>query len=183
MNIFCVDNDPVIAATQVCDKHSIKMVTETSQMLVSALRRHNCPEHYLPLTKAGTVSKGGYHHHPSTRWAGDSSANFQWLLMHGKALCREYTKRYKREHFCEAGIHKMERYWLKYIPFGVKTPFAIAISEDMKCRQVPHFNTLSPVVQYRLYYKLDKSNIAKWVKRPESKPDWYDLSVEEIIKG
>ena len=40
MNIFVLDDDPAIAAQMMCDKHIPKMVTETFQMLGSALRRH-----------------------------------------------------------------------------------------------------------------------------------------------
>ena len=33
MNIFYVDKDPVIAAQMMCDKHVVKMILETAQML------------------------------------------------------------------------------------------------------------------------------------------------------
>ena len=39
MNIFVVDEDPVIAARQLCDKHVVKMILETAQMLMHCCSR------------------------------------------------------------------------------------------------------------------------------------------------
>ena len=36
MNIFYVDKDPKIAAKMMCDKHIIKMILESAQMLCTA---------------------------------------------------------------------------------------------------------------------------------------------------
>ena len=36
MNIFYLDRDPVVAAQMMCDKHVIKMILESDQMLCSA---------------------------------------------------------------------------------------------------------------------------------------------------
>ena len=38
MNIFILDNDPVKAAQQQCDKHIPKMIVESAQMLSTAHR-------------------------------------------------------------------------------------------------------------------------------------------------
>ena len=38
MNVFVLDNDPVIAAQQHCDKHVVKMIIESAQMLSTAHR-------------------------------------------------------------------------------------------------------------------------------------------------
>jgi hypothetical protein len=48
------------------------------------------------------------------------------------------------------------------------TPFAIAISENMTCRQDPTFDSVDEVGKYRLYYKYDKP-FATWKK---NKPSW-----------
>ena len=80
MNIFVLDSHPVTAA----------------QMLASALHRYGIDEALLPLTKAGTPYKSTHPHHLCTRWAGDTSTNFDWLCMHGLALCDEYYFRYQK---------------------------------------------------------------------------------------
>ena len=76
MNIFVLDLDPVKAAQAMDCVRVPKMVTESAQMMASALRRHGATDEQMPLTKSGTPYKGGYHHHPCTVWAGDSEANF-----------------------------------------------------------------------------------------------------------
>ena len=76
MNIFVLDENPVKAAEAMDCVRVPKMVTESAQMMASALRRHGATDEQMPLTKSGTPYKGGYHHHPCTVWAGDSEANF-----------------------------------------------------------------------------------------------------------
>ena len=38
MNIFVVDESPVVSAQQLCDKHVVKMILESAQMLSTAHR-------------------------------------------------------------------------------------------------------------------------------------------------
>jgi hypothetical protein len=38
MNIFILDLDPVISASMLCDKHVVKMIVESAQMLSTAHR-------------------------------------------------------------------------------------------------------------------------------------------------
>ena len=38
MNIFILDNDPIKAAQQQCDKHVVKMIVESGQMLSTVHR-------------------------------------------------------------------------------------------------------------------------------------------------
>ena len=38
MNIFILNDDPVIAAKEQCDKHVVKMIVESAQMLSTAHR-------------------------------------------------------------------------------------------------------------------------------------------------
>ena len=99
MNIFILHFNPVIAARMYCDKHSPKMVVELLQQLGSAVIRHGATPDMMPLTKKGTPLKGGYHHHPCTRWCGDSRANFVWAAFHAIELCEEYTRRFGKTHF------------------------------------------------------------------------------------
>ena len=169
MNIFALYNDPVSAAIHQCDKHVIKMCTETFQMMASALIRHGIPTDLLPRTKKGTYAKGGYPNHPSTKWAGNTYNNFMWLGLHGISLCEEYTSRYDKRHFCQTGIEHMLDY-ADYIPVGPLEDFSVAIPKDAKCRLVENFNELDPIGQYRLYYCVDKRSIATW---KQNKPDWF----------
>lgn len=177
MNIFAIDSNPQIAARHLCDQHVVKMITETSQILASAVIRHGAKPHIMPLTKSGTPAKGGYHNHPSTIWAGNNQANFNWTLIHGFSLCREYTARYGKVHFCEQGM--IQYYRMRHsLPLGDLEKFSIAINQDQKCRQaVDDFDSLHAVTQYRLYYAIDKT-FARWKR---NKPDWIDHSIDQII--
>ena len=38
MNIFILDTDPIVAAQWQCDKHVVKMIVESAQMLSTAHR-------------------------------------------------------------------------------------------------------------------------------------------------
>lgn len=155
MNIFVLDQNPAIAAQYHCNKHVVKQIVETLQMLGSAAIRHGANIQDLPLTKKGTRLKGGYPNHPCTRWAGDSRFNYNWLVQLGQELCKEYTLRYKKQHFSEYGIQQLAK--LSYlIPDVPRTPFAIAISDKSKCRSIPNFQRLTVMDKYRYYYTYDK---------------------------
>ena len=177
MNIFALSHDYTEAAKWHNNKHCVKMVTEIMQCLSCAVIRHDTPTELLPLSKSGKPVRGGYHHHPSSIWAGNTKGNFEWLCKHGLALAKEYTERYGKTHFCEGVIAKLYSL-IDYIPDGELQDFAIAISDDSECRNVDNFDSLSSIAKYRLYYKLDKPHLADW---KQNKPAWYDMSVEEII--
>jgi hypothetical protein len=172
MNIFVTSNSPIESAQNLCDKHLPKLVVENFQMLTCAVIRYNAPVELLPLTKSGNPAKGGYHRHPCSVWAGDSRANFNWLSNHAKETCKEYTFRFGKTHFCEKGIDKLSS--LDYlIPDGELTPFAVAISQDSLCRQVPDFESFSVVNKYRTYYIKDKASFAKWT-HGRNQPEWFE---------
>lgn len=162
MNIFYLDEDPVLAAKMQCNKHVVKMMTETGQMLCAAFNPGEAPW------------KRSHYNHPSTIWARQSRENYRWLLIHGLALCKEYTERYGKVSKSEEVIKWCFRntYRLKFPSVGLTTP-PVAISDNMNCRMfIPEFDTLSRVEQYQLYYIMDKSHFAIW---PEGKiPQWYE---------
>ena len=163
MNIFVLDNDPKIAAQFYCDKHVPKMVVELYQQLGSALRRHGVQDQDMPLTKAGKPLLGGYHNHPCTRWVGDSKMNFAWAYIHGKELCKEYSLRFCKEHFCEKGIDRMGTLW-DNIPNVPMTNFAQAMPDE--------YRNPDAVEAYRTYYRRDKVRFAKWEKG-RCRPYWF----------
>ena len=87
-------------------------------------------------------------------------------------MAREKKFRTDKEHFSarfilwsHLNMHKSN------VPTGILTEFAVAISQDQKCRTHPNFENLSVVEKYREYYNYDKSRFAKWTKRDA--PNWY----------
>ena len=161
MNIFYLDEDPVIAAEMQCNKHVVKMSLETAQLLCSPFNPGEAP--YLR----------SHYNHQHAIWARESRDNYRWLLIHGLALCREYTARYGKTHssekvimWCFKNVHKID-----FPSKGFTTP-PYAISADKNCRMlIPDFDSFSRVEQYHLYYIMDKSHFAIW---PNDKiPAWY----------
>jgi hypothetical protein len=177
MNIFCLDGDPIKAANYHCDKHVVKQVLETFQMLGSAVIRHGAKPEQMPLTSKGTPLKGGYHNHPCTKWVGDSVSNYQWTCKFGIALSLEYSRRYGKSHSCHNGLLKLSS--MSYLlPSGPLTDFAIAISPQQTCRQHPEFQSLDAVGKYRLYYICDKSSFARW--NYSQTPNWFTKELDKV---
>jgi hypothetical protein len=174
MNIFVLDTNPITAARMHCDKHIPKMCVEAAQMMASALRRHGATDEDMPLTKSGTPYKGGYAHHPCTVWAGDSRANFIWLAQHAYILCKEYNKRFGKNHACQWPIEHMQRMF-HMIPEGGLTQFALAMPDEYRPEPIDgeivyHAYPEHAVQAYRRYYH--SKQFAKWEKGTPA-PDWW----------
>jgi hypothetical protein len=162
MNIFVLDNDPLVAAEYNCDKHVVKMILELFQQMGSAVIRHGATPDKMPLTSKGTPLKGGYHHHPCTRWCGESRENYLWASIHALGLCFEYTKRYNKIHSCQKGIEQLCE-MDSIIPDGKLTNFAQAMPDE--------YRNDNAVVAYRTYYRNDKKNFATW--KSGNVPYWW----------
>lgn len=164
MNIFVLSEDPTEAAQMACDKHVIKMILESMQLLVTALRMHGIPESRIPLNNAGMPYKSTHHNHPCNKWVRTSRSNFLWLLEHMSALCKEYTLRYGKAHTCEKWIPLLITNQ-DIIPDGPLTEFAIAMPTSYIVKSCA-------VQSYREYYRREKARFATW-KPPRSVPDWF----------
>lgn len=91
MNIFYLSNDPEKAAKYMYNKHVVKMILESAQLL--------CTAHIISDGENANVPyKVTHKNHPSAVWARESIANYQWLYNHMMALGEEYTRRYGKKH-------------------------------------------------------------------------------------
>lgn len=145
MQIFVVDVNPVTAAQALCDKHVVKQVLESAQILS---------------TVCGGPYKPTHQKHPCVLWAGLNRINFGWLKRHGLALCAEYTRRYGKVHKCQDVIASAKV--PRHLPIG--------ISEFVQCMP-EQFRDQDPVVAYRKYYH--SKQFAAWNKsRPA--PYWWE---------
>ena len=88
MNIFYLSHDPRRCAELQCDKHVVKMILETAQLLSTA-------HHELGSTGPYKVT---HKNHPSAVWARLGRKQYEWLYAHFKALSDEYTLRYGKVH-------------------------------------------------------------------------------------
>jgi len=90
MNIFYLDKCPHKAAELQYNKHVVKMILESAQML--------CTAHHVYGNPDDVPYKQAHLNHPSTVWCRQSIPNYMWLYKHMIALGDEYTKRYSKQH-------------------------------------------------------------------------------------
>lgn len=164
MNIFVTEADPVLAARGLPDRHIVKMPVESVQMLVSACLRNGIQPDVT--TKAGGQHRGGYPHHPCTRWVGGSLCNAVWTHQWGKALCAEYTHRYGRVHFAQGQLDQLQPHLL-HLPNHPVTPFVRAMPDYLR-----NDSTIDTITAYRRYLR-DHKPWASWHRAPSRKPDWW----------
>ena len=181
MNIFILDKDPVIAAQLQCDKHVVKMIVESAQMLSTAHRMLDGTIQIAP-SKSGkrmvkhyrlfddghldeTLYKAVHYKHPCTVWTMESDLNYDWHWIHFKALCDEYTYRYGKVHSSERLLQPL-RIRPKNIPKGKLTPFKLAMKANPECMLE------NAVLSYRAFYQTKQDRFKMvWTKR--SKPGWF----------
>ena len=157
MNIFVLHSDPDHAARMMCDKHVVKMILETNQMLSTVARKNGHNDAPYKSTHA---------RHPCTLWAGETKQNWDWLVRHSRALCNEYTHRYGRVHKSQAVTEWAESLCIKLPSIG-QTPFRLAMPDQYKSDD--------PVLSYRTYYLGEKSRFAKW--KTGLIPSWWPKNI------
>ena len=151
MNIFVLDESPVTAAEYACDKHVVKMILESAQMLCAVQ-----PEGTAPY-------KRSFYNHPCTKWVRESDSNYAWLIQHAYALCAEYTRRYDKVHKSQQVIEWCDNNRPE-LPIGILTEHPTCMPDYCKKETV--------VDSYRNYYKNEKAKFAKW--KDGNVPSWND---------
>ena len=182
MNIFAIEKTPEDCARSMVDKHVVKMILETAQLLSTAHRvidgqmieykkrvAGSLPPRWrktkkwtLPDARENVLYSATHINHPSSVWCRASNNNYNWLYAHFLALLDEYTHRYGKTHKCNFLVDA-----LRSTPYGIPvsylTPVTPAMPDEYK---VPH----DSVQSYRNYYKVGKSHLHKWTKREQ--PEW-----------
>ena len=159
MNIFYLDRDPVIAAQMMCDKHVVKMILESAQMLSTA---HRVLDGDDRANETG-LYKMAHKNHPSTIWVRASSENYRWLWKHMDALMKEYTHRYGKHHATERLRN------ILYMP-PLNIVHGVPLTDPPQC--MPELcKGEDTVLAYQNYYIIEKSGFARWTKREI--PAWF----------
>jgi len=169
MNIFRLHDDPYIAAQMHCDKHVVKMILETAQMLSTAYRVLSSEK----LADDVGMYKMAHKSHPSCVWIRNDVWNYYWAVSLLSALCEEYTYRYDKHHASERLLH----YFQKHVPYGIEMK-----AQDMtfpQCMPDEYKVEGDPVSAYRKYYKGEKAYFAKWNRGREA-PAWWDDGMQEF---
>lgn len=148
MNIFFLHMNPTLCALYHVDKHVVKMILETCQLL--------CSVHYMVLSPYIPPYKLTHKNHPCAIWARNSLANYIWLVELGKALCEEYTYRYNKIHKCQQILFQLENNLPPISDIGF-TPPAQAMPDVYKDQDA--------IEAYRQYYFFGKNDLLSWKKR------------------
>ncbi len=183
MNIFVLDKSPKLAAQMHCDKHVVKMILESAQMLCTvahvvcdeAIQKSFTPQQILDAVeferlKAKIPYKPTHVNHPCTIWARESQHNFLWLYTLFCELNAEWQYRY--DHTTSHMSFDKISFVNLLLPIATRlsiqsnklTPFAQAMPDEYKNED--------PVEAYRTYYKNDKVGILQYTKRP--RPEWLN---------
>lgn len=184
MNIFILSDCPVESAQLQCDKHVVKMIVESAQMLSTAHRmldgieerrpsksgKTNVKYWTLPDGRENILYKAVHMYHPCTVWTCESIENYNWHYRHFVALCNEYQYRYNKKHLSDTLLRDILEFHPTNIPTGPMTQFKLAMGSNPEC-MLPN-----PVDAYRSFYqtKQDRFTMA-WTKRPI--PSWFKVRV------
>lgn len=188
MNIFVLDTDPVLAAQMQCDKHVVKMIVESAQMLstahrlldgaMSVIERKNAKTGKTRKAKIWQINNSpldsilyqvAHPNHPSTVWTMECSENYKWHYRHFVALCDEYEHRYGRIHATRQKLKDILSNVPKNIPRRSTelTAFKLAMKSNPEC-----MHPEDPVRSYREFYQTKQARFTmKWTKREI--PTWF----------
>ena len=184
MNIFRIEYDPDQCAISMGDKHVVKMILETAQLLSTAHRfldgkmeivvenGRRKKRWTLPDDRETLLYKATHINHPCASWCRQSDSNYIWLHKHLKALCKEYTYRYGK-------IHKAERE--KLVDMLAFPPNNISKSDmtRMPCAMPVEYvisgsegasKDADVIKSYRNYYLHAKQHLHNWKNRET--PSW-----------
>jgi hypothetical protein len=166
MNIFFLDDDIKKCAQYHVDKHVVKMILETAQLLCGV---HHVTAHDTAHDTAHVPYKLSHKNHPCSIWSRKSLSNYLYLCELGLELCKEYTYRYGKRHKSQDVIEwcLVNRPNIKDVGF---TEPAKAMPDEYKVKSV--------VESYRNYYMGAKSGFAVWKNR--ERPFWFEEKVLDL---
>lgn len=186
MNIFYLSPNPIEAAQYHLDKHVVKMILESAQLLCTAHRILDGKEiqvskttktgkdrlvkrYVLPDLKNDQVMYSATHiNHPCAIWCRETINNYMWLYDLFVALCDEYTFRYGKKHKTDSLLRDMLK----------SPPSNISIDEfTLPPQAMPdQYKHSDAVIAYRNYYIGAKAKFAKWTSRPV--PIWFTMETD-----
>lgn len=183
MNLFYLDKDPIKSAQLQCDKHVVKMIVESAQMLSTAHRMLDGKlvetrtktgrkgRHYeLPNNLEQILYKAVHYHHPCTVWTMRSNNNYTWHWVHFKALCEEYTHRYGKVHKTDELLTEILQQLPRNINVGSLSPLPLAMGAAPEC-----IDYNDPVGSYRKFYQTKQARFKMvWTKRQI--PEWFKVT-------
>ena len=145
MNIFVLDRDPEIAAKYHCNKHVVKMILESSQMLCNTLHHTGQKAPYRSV----------HMNHPCSVWTRESLSNWHWLKNLVLHLNREFKYRF---------TGKDHQSYVVAMNLDIPDIEDKGITIRPQCVN-EEYKRDDPITAYRLYYARSKNHLHKWTKR------------------
>ncbi len=189
MNLFLLNILAKKAALDHCDKHCVKMILETTQLLYTAW--HVNQPGMLEISRIIASDpcewkpyRCTHKNHPSAKWVRARRSHYEWAVSLGFSLCVEYTRRYGKVHKCQSHLMRLKQLGFpklcrrssvdtkasaprldKRATIGIPTGcdyFDCAISDDVfeSCAVRDSKGRLNGVETYRNYYKTKPTE--KW---------------------
>lgn len=189
MNIFYLSHDPVQCAEWHVDKHCVKMILESAQLLSTAhrvidgtptierrlvagssparwrnIKRWSLPnDSRFPNDRDAIVYQATHMNHPSAVWSRENNENYSWLFNLFTCLMDEYSYRYEKEHVCRKLVPYLE-FAPANIPVNKFTQPTPAMPDEYKVNG-------DSIASYHNYYRGAKARMATWKKRDV--PSWF----------
>lgn len=184
MNIFILSWIIENCAKYHCDKHVVKMILETCQLL-SVSHHVLQPDIAMLYVEKDLIYKKTHMNHPCSIWVRECEENYIWLCHLGLALCNEYGFRYDKE----PSDHKCYSKLMFLIHNPPPLPSNNGVITKPKMAMPDDYKSTDPVLSYRKYYLNDKARMLSWKKRDP--PDWvplelrkyhYETEIKRLIK-
>jgi hypothetical protein len=176
MNLFFLSRNPREAARAHCNRHVVKMVLETAQLLSTAHRvadgrlacgtsksgRKASVRVLSDAGREGLLYRATHANHPVAAWIRKSSRHYAWAYRLFQELLCEYQFRYGKVHACS-----------KLLAALAAPPTAVrdaGFDEPPKCMPEKFHAAGDAVACYREYYREDKHHLLQYKAR--DRPAW-----------
>jgi hypothetical protein len=176
MNIFYLSHTPSRCARWHCDKHVVKMILETCQLLytahwvLAAAAAAGAVPDFSTAPRRGDGERGyksiRNKNHPCAIWVRESREHYFWLCQLGLALCDEFRHRFgNKTHACYTHL-----LWLtENAPAGLKGRGWRAPAQAMPPEYQRPKNS---IVAYRVYYQESKGARGLLQYTARHRPHW-----------
>jgi hypothetical protein len=161
MNIFHLDDDPKKCAQYHFDKHVLKMILESVQILCSV----------LILKKMDAPYKLSFQHHPCVLWASKSLSNWYWLKNLTKELNKEYQYRWRKN------INHRSYETIKLFYPSNDRIKDLGITERPQMMPKKYQVIGDSIKAYRTYYLSEKRDLLKYTRRMI--PEWIKRKIKK----
>lgn len=176
MNIFATNLDPQVCAMEHCETHVTKQILENYQILSTVTRKHSRD------SECDGLYKKTHENHPVVIWAGETKANYQWLVELTEALGEVYRLRKGNTHLSEQKLLERLSDAPTRLPSGGLTKHALCLPIDITQK-----NNYDVEASYKDYLN---GKFVEWLQRDKpiiptwriEKPSWISPVTDAMLK-